>query len=178
MIPVWNLPSNMNRTFAKTLLALALVVLAALLPACSDETTENSATSKKTLSNGPNETTSSIEEATLSETTNGTTDEPSLTEGTLNEEPDIPQVVLRLEGAPKTAFRGLCTVGDRNEVLGGEVPQRFTFDLDGQKLICRIQKQNSGNGALRVILLDGDKTRSVQSTKSSGSTINLSYTSG
>ena len=167
----------MNRTFTKALFALALLVLAALLPACSNETTESPATSKKTSSDGPNQTTSPIEEATLSETPNGTTDEPGLTEGTLKEEPDVPQIVLRLEGAPKTVFRGLCTVGDRNEVLGGKVPQRFIFDdLNGQELTCRIQKQDSGNGSLRVILLDGDQTRSVQSTQNSGGTINLSYT--
>ena len=168
----------MSRTFVTALFALALLVLSA----CSGDTTSRSEPSKNTssgdASNSGSETTSSTAEATLSSTDGETTRETGFPEGTLKEKPDEPGVVLRLEGAPKTAFRGLCTVGDRDEVLSGEVPKRFTFDLEGQELDCRIQKRNAGGGALRVILLDGDRTRSVQSTQSSGGTITLSYSPG
>lgn len=157
---------------------MALLVFP-LLAACSDETPGGRSTSDEPSANGSTEdaeTSGGFEEGTLRETTPETTREATLSEGTLRERPRDPEVVLRLEGTPKTGFRGLCTVGDRNEVLGGQVPKRFTFDLDDQQLSCRIQKQGSGNGALRVILLDGDQTRSVQSTQSSNGTIDLSYT--
>lgn len=172
----------MRRILAITLFAVALVVPLA----CADDPTSRSEPSKNTSSdkagrgsgNDSPETTSSTEEATLSPTDGEATRDAGLPEGTLKEKSEKPEVVLRLEGTPKTAFRGLCTVGDRDEVLGGKVPKRFTFDLQGQELNCRIQKQGSGGGALRVILLDGDRTRSVQSTQTSGGTITLAYDAG
>ena len=95
---------------------------------------------------------------------------------TLGEEPGgQPEVVLRLEGGPKTTFSGLCSVGDAQNVLGGRVPKRFTFDLQGRGLSCRIQKRDEGRGALKVVLVAGNTTRSVQQTNSPGGTINLSY---
>ncbi len=95
---------------------------------------------------------------------------------TLGEEPGgQPEVVLRLEGGPKTTFSGLCSVGDEQSVLDGRVPKRFTFDPRGRELSCRIQKRDRGRGALKIILIAGDTTRSVQQTNSPGGTINLSY---
>jgi hypothetical protein len=95
---------------------------------------------------------------------------------TLGEEPGgQPEVVLRLEGGPKTTFSGLCSVGDVQSVLDGRVPKRFTFDPRGRELSCRIQKRDRGRGALKIILIAGDTTRSVQQTNSPGGTINLSY---
>lgn len=149
----------------------------ALLGACSNEDTGDGDTdSPKPSTGSSNETTSpseGFEESTLRETT-GATREATLAES-IQRDPRASEVVLRLEGTPKTGFRGLCTVGTRNEVLGGQVPERFGFDLDGQELSCRIQRKGSGNGALKVILLDGDQTRSVQSTQSNDGTIKLSY---
>jgi hypothetical protein len=95
---------------------------------------------------------------------------------TLGEEPGgQPEVVLRLEGGPKTTFSGLCSVGDEQNVLDGKVPKRFTFDPRGRELSCRIQKRDDGRGALKIILIAGNTTRSVQQTNAPGGTINLSY---
>ena len=98
---------------------------------------------------------------------------------TLGEEPSgNPQVVLRLEGGPKTTFSGLCSVGGRQNVLGGRVPKRFTFDPGRQELSCRIEKRDEGRGTLRIVLIAGDTTRSVQQTNSPGGTINVTYREG
>jgi hypothetical protein len=86
--------------------------------------------------------------------------------------------VLRLEGDPKTTFSGLCTVGGEENVLSGRVPKRYAFDLDGQRLTCRIQKQDSGKGELKVILTANDTTRSVQQTSTHKGLINISYQGG
>ncbi|MCA1687353.1 MAG: hypothetical protein LC714_01870 [Actinobacteria bacterium] len=94
---------------------------------------------------------------------------------TLGPGPDSPGVVLRLEGAPKTTFSGICTVGGKENVLSGRIPKRYAFDLKGQRLSCRIQKQDSGRGSLKVILTANDTTRSVQQTNARGGVINISY---
>jgi len=95
---------------------------------------------------------------------------------TLGEEPGgQPEVVLRLEGGPKTTFSGLCSVGDEQSVLDGQVPKRFTFDPRGRELSCRIQKRDDGQGALKIILIAGNTTRSVQQTNSPQGVINISY---
>ena len=171
----------MRRIFLTALLAVALLAV----PACAGDTTSSSEPSEDASSGGSNkssggtvENTASTEEATLSDSAGESTQSPDSPEGTLQERSENPEIVLRIEGAPKTTFRGLCTVGDRDEVLGGEVPKRFTFDLEGREIDCRIQKKDSGGGALRVILLDGDRTRSVQSTQNGGGTITLSYSAG
>lgn len=98
---------------------------------------------------------------------------------TLGEEPgDQPEAVLRLEGGRKTTFSGLCSVGDQQNVLSGKVPKRFAFDLNGSELSCRIEKRDEGRGALRVVLIAGDTTRSVQQTNSPGAAMNISYRGG
>jgi len=95
---------------------------------------------------------------------------------TLGEEPGgQPEVVLRLEGGPTTTFSGLCSVGGEQNVLDGRVPKRFTFDPGGRELSCRIQKRDEGQGALKIILIAGNATRSVQQTNSPGSAINVTY---
>ena len=86
-----------------------------------------------------------------------------------------PEALLRLEGDPEVAFSGICTVGSRDSVISGRVPERYRFEPDGQNLSCRIQKRDSGGGSLRVVLLAGEDTRSVQQTASRGSVIRLSY---
>ncbi len=107
-----------------------------------------------------------------------TTASSPLPEATLGAEPDSPGVVLRLEGDPKTTFSGLCTVGREESVLSGRVPKRYAFDLDGKKLSCRIQKQDSGRGDLKVILTADDTTRSVQQTSTHNGFIDISYQGG
>lgn len=88
------------------------------------------------------------------------------------------EVLLRVEGDPGVAFSGICTADAEESVIGGQVPKRYRFDLNGQNLSCRIQKRDSGNGSLRVVLLSGNNTRSVQQTNSTDSVIRLSYTGG
>ena len=107
-----------------------------------------------------------------------TTASSPLPEATLGAGPDSSGVMLRIEGDPKTTFSGLCTVGEEESVLSGRVPKRYAFDLDGQKLSCRIQKQDSGRGDLKVILTANDTTRSVQQTSSHDGFINISYQDG
>src|SRR5215204_1554972 len=97
-------------------------------------------------------------------------------EVTLGDDPGgKPDVLIRLEGDPKTTFSGLCSVGEEHNVLSGRVPKRFTFDLKGRKLSCRIEKQDGGTGDLKVVLVAGDATRSVQQTNSPGGVIKVSY---
>ncbi|ABG05860.1 hypothetical protein Rxyl_2950 [Rubrobacter xylanophilus DSM 9941] len=91
---------------------------------------------------------------------------------------DGSRVVLRLEGEEGTRFSGLCDVGGQQSVLSGEVPRRYTFDLDGLPLSCRIQKRGGGQGTLRVVLLANGTTRSVQQTNAPEGTIRISYQGG
>ena len=85
-------------------------------------------------------------------------------------------VTLRVEGDRKTIFSGVCSSGAEDTVMRGVVPKRFIYDLPkGRKLECRIQKQDSSNGSLRVVLLSRNTTRSVQQTNTKGGTINVSY---
>ncbi len=108
-----------------------------------------------------------------------TTEDTAPPEATLGSGPEPPDVVLRIEGSRKTTFSGICAVGGEENVLSGKVPKRFTFDLpEGRRLSCRIEKQDSGKGELKVILTANGTTRSVQQTTSSGGVINVSYQGG
>jgi hypothetical protein len=104
-----------------------------------------------------------------------TTEDGTPPEATLAEAPDSPAVLLRLEGDPETTFSGICDVGDKKRVLGGKIPKRYAFDPHGQRLSCRIEKRGSGGGNLKVILVAGDTTRSVQQTNAPGGVVNVSY---
>ena len=108
------------------------------------------------------------------------TEDTSPQKATLGKGPGSPGIVLRLEGDPKTTFSGICTVGGKENVLSvsGRVPKRYAFDPKGQRLSCRIQKQDSSKGSLKVILTADDTTRSVQQTNSRGGVITLSYQGG
>lgn len=129
-----------------------------------------------TLSGGATEPVGSTEES--SSTGPARTDEPGSLEGTLKPRSGKPDVTLRVEGGRGIRFSGLCTVSQKDTAFTGEVPRQFTYHLEGQKLSCRIQKQDSGDGSLRVILLAGDTTRSVQQTSSRNGTIDISYSGG
>ena len=78
---------------------------------------------------------------------------------------------------PRTTFSGLCSVGGA-ESVGGQVPKRFEFDLKGQQLSCRIEKRDNKKGDLKVVLVAGETTRSVQQTNTSGGVIEVSYKGG
>jgi hypothetical protein len=118
------------------------------------------------------------EESTLVSTTTEQekTERTAHPKATLGKEPDSPGIVLRLEGDPGTTFSGICTVGGKENVLSGRIPKRYAFDA--KELSCRIQKQDSGRGRLKVILTANDTTRSVQQTDTRGGVIHLSYEGG
>ena len=157
-------------------LVVVLLVVLSLSWACSGDPGRDAG-------EGPGSTkrSSNSEEDTLASTNNiqeETTASREPPEATLGAEPNSPGVVLRLEGDPKTTFSGLCTVGGEESVLSGRVPKRYAFDLDGQELSCRIQKQDLGKGDLKVILTANDTTRSVQQTSTRNGFINISYQGG
>jgi hypothetical protein len=151
-----------------------MLLLAVLLftGACSDETRNPDKDNKP-----PKEKTESTEETTSAPTTGlETTVESPPPEVTLGDDPDgKPEAVIRLEGDPKTTFSGLCSVGEERSVLSGEVPKRFAFHLKGRQLSCRIEKQDGGTGDLKVVLIAGDATRSVQQTNAPAGVIKVSY---
>jgi hypothetical protein len=66
-------------------------------------------------------------------------------------------------------------VGEERSVLSGQVPKRFAFSLKGQQLSCRIEKRDGGTGDLKVVLVAGEATRSVQQTNAPGGVIRVSY---
>ena len=156
-----------NRPYVASAVALLFAVVL-LLGACSGETGQNS--------DEPREEEREPRGETVAPTPGPETTAQGPPKITLREEPGgQPEVVLRLEGGPKTTFSGLCSVGDEQSVLDGKVPKRFTFDPRGRELSCRIQKRDDGRGALKIILIAGNTARSVQQTNAPGGTINLSY---
>ncbi len=147
-----------------------VLFLALLLAgACSDENTaEREATGEfveGTLSSPqtPEPTQTQATTTTGETTTGGTVATPA------------PDILLRLEGDTKTTFSGICTVGGEESVISGQVPKLYRFEPNGRDLSCRIQKRDPGNGNLRVVLLSGDDTRSVQQTNSPEGIVRLSY---
>jgi hypothetical protein len=84
------------------------------------------------------------------------------------------KVTLEIEGDPGTQFSGVCSVGEEERNLGGQVPQSFVYDLKGQRLECQIQKESTGAGSLKITLLSEDN-RSLQQISTSGGTVNLIF---
>jgi hypothetical protein len=139
--------------------------------ACTDD-------SKKSERNDPPNVKTRVTEETTSLATTGleTTGDSRPPEVTLGDDTGgQPEVVIRLEGDPRTTFSGLCSVGEGRNGLSGQVPKRFAFDLKGRKLSCRIEKQDGDKGDLKVVLVAGETTRSVQQTNSPGGIIKISY---
>jgi hypothetical protein len=165
MRPVWGLSRKVSRSLAAALLAVPLI-----FAACSEDGSGG----------GPTASTreqADYTEGTLAPPTMGVrrTEDTTPPEGTLKKEPgESGDVVIRLEGAAETRFSGICTVGEEEKIISGQVPKRFVFDLEGRSLSCRIQKQDSGGG-LKVVLVVDDSIRSVQQTSAREGTIDLSY---
>ncbi|CAN5655012.1 hypothetical protein BH24ACT20_BH24ACT20_16720 [soil metagenome] len=152
----------MGESIGRNVALLTATLIAALMAAgCSGE--DNGSTDKGST-DFPARTLAATPEATSS-----TTVPPTGTTGGVSE------AALRLEGNAGTEFSGFCTIGSEDSVLVGQVPKTYSFDLRGQTLSCRIKKQSSGGDSLRVVLLAGDSTRSIQQTKSQESIINISY---
>jgi hypothetical protein len=126
--------------------------------------------------NPPEQKTEVAEETTSPTTMIETTESTQPPEVTLGDDTGgKPDVVIRLEGDPTTTFSGLCSVGAQQNVLGGQVPKRFEFDLRGRRLSCRIEKRDNKKGGLKVVLIAGESTRSVQQTNKPGGVIKVSY---
>ncbi len=82
------------------------------------------------------------------------------------------QARLEVKGSPETEFSGFCAVGDgEREEISGQVPQSFTYDLNGEPLKCEIASEDD----IEVNLTAGS-THSVQ--RFSGGTLNLTYDNG
>jgi hypothetical protein len=158
-----------QRATAKALLAASLVFFSLLFASCSNDTGSQGT--------GPTKKSDGFEEGTLVSSSRGseTTAEAPRPEATLGPEADSPAVLLRLEGDPGTTFSGICTVGSKQSVLSGRIPKSYAFDPRGRKFSCRIEKRDPGRGDLKVILVVGDTTHSVQQTDTRGNVIKVSY---
>lgn len=82
------------------------------------------------------------------------------------------EATLEMEGDQGTEFSGTCTVGGEETEISGQVPDSFSYELDGDRLECAI----GANGNLRIVFTAGQNTRSVQQVN--GGTINLTYDNG
>jgi len=149
--------------------ATLLVVMLFFVGACSDV--------KKVRTDDPPEQKTEMTEETISlATTLETTGDSRPPQVTLGDDSGgETDVMIRLEGDPRTTFSGLCSVGAAPKVLSGQVPKRFEFDLKGRPLSCRIEKQDGKTGDLKVVLIAGEATRSVQQTNTPGNVIKVSY---
>ncbi len=147
-----------------------LLIVLLFVGACSgDEKTRKD-------DNPPEQRTEVVEETTLPTTMLETTGDTQLPEVTLGDDGGgEAMVVIRLEGDPETTFSGLCSVGEEQKVLSGQVPKRFEFDLKRRQLSCRIEKRDDKTGDLKVVLIAGGATRSVEQTNTPGGAINVSY---
>jgi hypothetical protein len=82
------------------------------------------------------------------------------------------QAQLELKGDSGTEFSGSCAIGDEEpEEISGQVPQSFTYDLNGNPLKCEITSEGNIEANLSV-----GNTHSVQ--RFSGGTLNLTYENG
>jgi hypothetical protein len=149
---------------------MLLLIVLFFAGACSDEG------KKRTDDDPPKQKTEITEETTSPATTPETTGDSRPPEVTLGDDSGgEPDVAIRLEGDSRTTFSGLCSVGEEQKVLSGQVPKRFDFDLKGRQLSCRIEKRDDEKGDLKVVLAAGDTTRSVQQTNTPGGVIKVSY---
>ncbi len=83
------------------------------------------------------------------------------------------QARLKITGSPGTEFSGSCAVGDQEpQEISGQVPESFTYNLNGRALDCRI----SSDGDLRVDLTVGKNVHAVQ--RISGGNIHFTYENG
>jgi hypothetical protein len=85
------------------------------------------------------------------------------------------EVKLEIQGDSGIGFSGSCTDGDKEMEVSGQVPESFSYKLDGERLECEISKE-SGEGALEVALTAGDNVNSVQ--RISGGTLKFTYENG
>ncbi len=84
----------------------------------------------------------------------------------------VREATLEIEGDPGTGFSGTCTIGDEEREVSGQVPERFVFEVNGQKLECEISKQS--RGAMNIVL-DAGGVDHVQRTDSRRATMRIVY---
>ena len=83
------------------------------------------------------------------------------------------QAQLEIKGSSGTEFSGSCAIGDGEpEEISGEVPESFTYDLQGKSLDCEISSEDDVQVELNV----GENVHAVQ--RFSGGTLNLTYENG
>lgn len=101
------------------------------------------------------------------------TENRATTEGSSDGKDRGREATLELQGEPGTEFSGSCTVGDQEpEDISGQVPESFTYDLEGKPLDCEITSE----GDVQANLTVGENVRSVQ--RISGGALNLTYENG
>ena len=77
------------------------------------------------------------------------------------------EAVLSMRGDEGVEFSGTCSVGGEEEEIEGQVPEEFTFKLDGDELECEIETE--GDGMLKMILVSGND-RMIQKVSGGGTT--------
>ena len=85
------------------------------------------------------------------------------------------EATLEMNGNPGTEFSGSCSVGDEGMEVSGQVPESFTYKLNGARLECEISKE-SAEGDLEVAFTAGNNVNSVK--RISGGTLKLVYENG
>ena len=81
--------------------------------------------------------------------------------------------MLKLQGDSGTKFSGSCAVGNKEpEDISGQVPETYSFQLNGESLDCKVDS----DGDMQVSLAVGKNVRSVQ--RISGGTLHLIYKNG
>src|SRR5215203_1371423 len=85
------------------------------------------------------------------------------------------EATLEMSGDVGTEFYGSCTVGDEEMEVSGQVPESFSYELDGERLECEISKE-SAQGDLEVAFTTGNNVNSVK--RISEGTLKLVYENG
>jgi hypothetical protein len=85
------------------------------------------------------------------------------------------EATLEMNGNSGTEFSGSCTVGDEETEVSGQVPESFSYELDGERLECEISKE-SAEGDLEVVFAAGNNVNSVQ--RISGGILKFTYENG
>ncbi len=83
------------------------------------------------------------------------------------------EVLLKMKGDEGVEFSGTCSVGGEEEEMEGQVPEEFTFALNGDELECEVRKE--GGGTLKMVLIS-ENDRIVQKV-SGDSTMKFAYSS-
>ncbi len=156
------------RTHVAALLAGVLISLALAAGCAGDEETSGDATEDQTTK----QDTQQASTEPTKDRTETTTQAQEGAGGKLSSQ----EAMLEVNGNAGTEFSGSCAVGGEEMEIGGQVPERFVYELDGGRLECEITKESADSSSLEVVFTVGENTRSVQQI--SGGTLNLTYENG